>query len=92
MGQKVNPIGLRLGINRTWDSRWVATKTEYATLLHEDLRIRAMLMKMLKQAAISKIVIGGTNVWNFAQTNTCGTSVPAGGNCSISVTFTPSSA
>ena len=57
MGQKVNPIGLRLGINRTWDSRWVATKAEYATLLHEDLRIRAMLMKMLKQAAISKIVI-----------------------------------
>lgn len=57
MGQKVNPIGLRLGINRTWDSRWVATKSEYATLLHEDLRIRAMLMKMLKQAAISKIVI-----------------------------------
>ena len=57
MGQKVNPIGLRLGINRTWDSRWVASKAEYATLLHEDIRIRAMLMKLLKQAAISKIVI-----------------------------------
>ena len=57
MGQKVNPIGLRLGINRTWDSRWVASKGEYATLLHEDIRIRAMLMKLLKQAAISKIVI-----------------------------------
>jgi small subunit ribosomal protein S3 len=57
MGQKVNPIGLRLGINRTWDSRWVADKAEYATLLHEDLAIRAMLMKLLKQAAVSKIVI-----------------------------------
>ena len=41
MGQKVNPIGLRLGINRTWDSRWYAGKTEYGTLLHEDIKIRA---------------------------------------------------
>jgi small subunit ribosomal protein S3 len=57
MGQKVNPIGLRLGINRTWDSRWVAGKGEYGRLLHEDIRIRAALMKLLKQAAVSKIVI-----------------------------------
>lgn len=57
MGQKVNPIGLRLGINRTWDSRWVANKAEFGKLLHEDIRIRAMLMKLLKQAAVSKIVI-----------------------------------
>ena len=57
MGQKVNPIGLRLGINRTWDSRWVANKGEYGKLLHEDIRIRAALMKLLKQAAVSKIVI-----------------------------------
>ena len=57
MGQKVNPIGLRLGINRTWDSRWVANKAEYGKLLHEDIRIRAMLMKLLKQAAVAKIVI-----------------------------------
>jgi small subunit ribosomal protein S3 len=57
MGQKVNPIGLRLGINRTWDSRWVAGKNEYGNLLHEDIRIRAALMKQLKQAAVSKIVI-----------------------------------
>jgi small subunit ribosomal protein S3 len=57
MGQKVNPIGLRLGINRTWDSRWYAGKNEYATLLHEDIKIRAELMKLLKQAAVSKIVI-----------------------------------
>ena len=40
MGQKVNPIGLRLGINRTWDSRWYAGKASYGSLLHEDMKIR----------------------------------------------------
>jgi small subunit ribosomal protein S3 len=57
MGQKVNPVGLRLGVNRTWDSRWFAGRAEYGKLLHEDMAIRATLMKNLKQAAISKIVI-----------------------------------
>lgn len=57
MGQKVNPIGLRLGINRTWDSRWFAGKGEYGKLLHEDMAIRKYLMGELKQAAVSKIVI-----------------------------------
>src|SRR6202049_4472268 len=57
MGQKVNPIGLRLGGNRTWDSRWFAGRAEYGKLLHEDMAIRATLMRNLKQAAISKIVI-----------------------------------
>jgi len=57
MGQKVNPIGLRLGINRTWDSRWYAKKGEYVNLLHEDIKIRDMLMRHLKQAAVSKILI-----------------------------------
>src|SRR5215475_3161946 len=57
MGQKVNPTGLRLGINRTWDSRWYAGKTEYGKLLHEDMEIREALSKQLKQAAVSKIVI-----------------------------------
>jgi len=57
MGQKVNPIGLRLGVNRTWDSRWFARKGEYGRLLHEDMKIRNELMKDLKQAAVSKIVI-----------------------------------
>ncbi|HUV32681.1 MAG TPA: 30S ribosomal protein S3 [Devosiaceae bacterium] len=57
MGQKVNPIGLRLGINRTWDSRWYATRGEYGQLLQEDLKIRDMLETELKQAAVSKIVI-----------------------------------
>ncbi|HTR12326.1 MAG TPA: 30S ribosomal protein S3 [Roseiarcus sp.] len=57
MGQKVNPIGLRLGINRTWDSRWFSDNNEYGKLLHEDMKIRDVLSKGLKQAAISKIVI-----------------------------------
>ena len=56
MGQKVNPIGLRLGINRTWDSRWYADRN-YADLLHEDLEIRAFLFKRLAQAGVSKIII-----------------------------------
>ena len=57
MGQKVNPIGLRLGINRTWDSRWFAGKQEYGKLLHEDVKIREILHKELKQAAVARIVI-----------------------------------
>jgi small subunit ribosomal protein S3 len=57
MGQKVNPTGLRLGINRTSDSRWYASGREYGNLLHEDMRIREVLMDALKQAAVSKIII-----------------------------------
>ena len=57
MGQKVNPIGMRLGVNRTWESRWYAEKGEYATLLHEDLNIRKMVLKELRQAGISRVVI-----------------------------------
>ena len=56
MGQKVNPIGLRLGINRTWDSRWYGDG-DYASMLDEDLRIREFLQKRLAQAALSRIVI-----------------------------------
>ena len=56
MGQKVNPIGLRLGINRTWDSRWYAD-TEYSRLLFEDLSIRKFLFEKLSQAGIGRIVI-----------------------------------
>ena len=61
MGQKVNPIGLRLGINRTWDSRWYAGKNEYGALLHEDMKIRKELSVQLKQAAVSRIVIERTH-------------------------------
>ena len=57
MGQKVNPVGLRLGINRTWDSRWYSGRREYGQLLHEDMKIREYLREQLKQAGISKILI-----------------------------------
>lgn len=56
MGQKINPIGLRLGINKTWDSRWFAAN-DYAGKLHEDLQIRKYLKKNLNAAGISKIII-----------------------------------
>ena len=57
MGQKSNPIGMRLQINRTWDSRWYAEGADYGRLLLEDLKIREFIMKALPQAAISKVVI-----------------------------------
>ena len=57
MGQKVNPIGLRLGINRTSDSRWYADTADFGRLLHEDIAIRKEIRKRLKQAGISKIII-----------------------------------
>ena len=57
MGQKINPIGLRLGINRTWDSRWFANSRDFGNLLHEDVKIRAYLTKELKQAGVSRVVI-----------------------------------
>ncbi|MGL5361959.1 MAG: KH domain-containing protein, partial [Bosea sp. (in: a-proteobacteria)] len=56
MGHKVNPIGLRLGINRTWDSRWYAGG-DYAKLLHEDFKLRETLIKRLKGAGVSRVVI-----------------------------------
>jgi small subunit ribosomal protein S3 len=56
MGQKVNPVGLRLGINRTWDSRWFARR-EYGELLLEDLKLRKFLTDRLAQAGVSRIVI-----------------------------------
>src|SRR5437773_8604433 len=57
MGQKVNPIGLRLGINRTWDSRWYAEGGEYSKMLHEDIHIRKVLRERLSQAGVARIVI-----------------------------------
>ena len=57
MGQKSNPIGLRLQINRTWDSRWYAEGADYGRMLNEDLKIRKFVMETLPQAAISKVVI-----------------------------------
>ena len=56
MGHKINPIGMRLGIIRTWDSRWYAGK-DYAKLLHEDIKLRNHLRSKLSQAGVSKVVI-----------------------------------
>ena len=56
MGQKVNPYGIRLGINKTWSSRWFS-KNQYTKLLHEDLKIKSYVEKKLKNASISKINI-----------------------------------
>jgi small subunit ribosomal protein S3 len=57
MGQKVSPIGLRVGIIRDWEARWYADKNEVADLLHEDLKIRAMLEDFYKNASVSRIDI-----------------------------------
>ncbi|HHL22258.1 MAG TPA: 30S ribosomal protein S3 [Aliiroseovarius sp.] len=57
MGQKVNPIGMRLQVNRTWDSRWYADTKNYGDLLLEDLKIRDFIRKEHKQAGISRVII-----------------------------------
>jgi small subunit ribosomal protein S3 len=59
MGQKINPIGLRLGINKTWDSRWFAGD-DYAAKLHEDIKIRRHVKKALNQAGVAKVIIERT--------------------------------
>ena len=57
MGQKVNPIVMRLSVNKDWSSKWYAKGNDFANLLHEDLKIRKYITKELKAAAISKVVI-----------------------------------
>ena len=57
MGQKVNPIGMRLQVNRTWDSRWFAASNEYGDLLLEDLRMRDFISKECAQAGVARVVI-----------------------------------
>ena len=57
MGQKINPIGLRLQVNRTWDSRWFANSNEYGDLLLEDVKIRDFIKKECVQAGISRVII-----------------------------------
>ncbi len=57
MGQKVSPVGMRVGINRGWDSNWYANKQDYAKFLHEDIKIRDYIEKRLKEASISCVTI-----------------------------------
>ena len=52
MGQKVSPVGLRVGVNRDWSSRWYADKKDFATLLHEDIKIRKFLEEKLANAYV----------------------------------------
>jgi small subunit ribosomal protein S3 len=57
MGQKINPVGFRVGVNRTWDSRWFAGRGEYGRLLHQDMRMREHILQQRRQAGIAKVVI-----------------------------------
>mgnify|MGYP000204760746 FL=1 len=61
MGQKVDPIGLRLGINKDWEAKWYASKTDFSKVLANDLKIREYIKKNLKNAGIAKVEIDRTN-------------------------------
>ena len=61
MGQKVNPIGLRVGINRSWDSIWFAKKSEYGKLLIEDYKIRNYIKKNVVNSGVSQVIIERTS-------------------------------
>ncbi len=60
MGQKVSPIGLRIGINKTWESKWYADNKDFAKFLNNDVKIRKFLSKKLKDAAVASILIERT--------------------------------
>ena len=60
MGQKVNPVGMRVGVNRDWNSRWYANDKEYPVYLNEDIKIRKYLEKALKEALLSHVEIERT--------------------------------
>jgi len=57
LGQKINPIGFRVAVNKNWRSRWYAEKKQYGDLLHEDLKIREMILKRLAGAAVPEVII-----------------------------------
>ncbi len=57
MGQKVNPIGLRVALNKNWDSRWFAKKADFGDWLHEDLKVRDYIKKAFSHAAIGRVMI-----------------------------------
>ena len=57
MGHKVHPVGMRLGIVKNWDSRWLAERKDYSDQLAEDIRIRNYIQDRLRHAAVSKVVI-----------------------------------
>lgn len=57
MGQKVNPIGLRIGVNKDWDSKWFASKKDFGDLLNKDVKIRRYIARELKDAAVASVII-----------------------------------
>ena len=57
MGQKVNPVGMRIGISRDWNSRWYANKKDFSQFLNDDIKIREFLEKKLKECLVSHIEI-----------------------------------
>ena len=61
MGQKVNPIGLRIGVNKDWESKWFASNREFGTLLNKDVKIREYVAKNLKDAAVASVIIERNN-------------------------------
>mgnify|MGYP003300267146 CR=1 FL=1 len=71
MGQKVNPVGLRLGINRGWDSVWYAKKKDFGSFLIEDFRIREYIKKNVINSGVSKVMIERTTKKCFRVANTC---------------------
>ena len=60
MGQKVSPVGLRVGVNRDWSSRWYANKKDFSGLLHEDIKVRNYITNKLKGAQVAKVEIERT--------------------------------
>ena len=69
MGQKVNPIGYRLAVNREWRSRWFASPQDFPDFLHSDIAIRRYIKDKLRQAAVSKVVI--ERAWNSIRVTIC---------------------
>ena len=61
MGQKVSPIGLRIGINKTWESKWYADNKDFSRFLNNDVKIRKFLSKKLKDASVASILIERTS-------------------------------
>lgn len=57
MGQKINPVGLRVSVSKDWRSRWFAEKKDFGNLLHEDLRIRDLVKRRLRDAAVPEVII-----------------------------------
>lgn len=82
MGQKVSPIGLRIGINKTWESKWYANNRDFSKFLNNDVKIRKFLFKKLKDAAVSSIIIERTTKRTDVIINTAkpGVVIGHGGN------------